>query len=101
MLVQGGEVVAPEAAVRGDPVVDALQATGFQRVDAALAVRADLDQAHLAQHAEVAGDGGLGEGRQAVDELARGALAFGQQAQQVPAVGFGDGLEDVHDVEHN
>ncbi|GGU74855.1 hypothetical protein GCM10010178_77830 [Lentzea flava] len=42
------------------------------------------------------GHGGLGQRRQAVDELTRGVVALGEQAQQVAAVRFGHGLEDVH-----
>ena len=96
VLLEGVEVVAPVPAVPADPVVDLDQPVGPQRVDPALPVRPDLDEADLPQDPQMPGHGGLGERRQARYELACGPLALGQQIEQHPPMGLGHGLEHVH-----
>ena len=96
VLFQGVEVVAPIPAVPAEPAVDLDQPVAPQRVDPALPVRTDLDEADLAQDPQVAGHGGLGERRQARDQLARRPLPLDEQIEQHPSMWLGHGLEDVH-----
>ncbi len=89
MILEGVEVVGPIAAVAVEPGVDLGEAVAAQRVDAALRVGADLDEAGFAEHAEMAGDGGLGERGEGVDQLARGDGAAGQLVENGAPGGVG------------
>lgn len=64
--------------------------------DPALGVRADLDEADLAQHPEVTRHRRLGQIRQGGDQFTGGALAATQSVEQGAPTGFGDGLEHIH-----
>src|SRR5688572_24805324 len=83
------EAVRPERAVGLKPRVDLGQRLRAQRVQALLALAADVDEPGLAQHLQVLGDAGLAE-RQALDDVADGALADAQQVEDLATVGFGE-----------
>jgi hypothetical protein len=68
------EVLAPQAAVRREPIIELGQWLGADAVEAALRVGTRLDQASVLQHPQVLGDGGLTEA-QPIYELAHGSLA--------------------------
>ncbi len=96
MRLEGVEAVGPEAPVTVDPSVELGEAFALQRVDAALALRRDLDETRLPQHLEVARDGGLRDAGEGVDEITRGLRALEEEVEQRAAAWVGDGGEDVH-----
>src|SRR4051812_198512 len=90
-------MVGPEAAVSVYPGVHLDETVRPQRVDAALSVGANLDEADLAEHAQVAGHRGLREIGQGGDQFSRGALAGAQRVEQSAPAWLGHGFEHVHD----
>jgi hypothetical protein len=86
------ESLIPELPVRLDPGVDLAEAFRPQPVHAPLRVDADVDEARIAEHAEVLRDRGLAH-RQLVDELADRPLAISQQVEDAAAIRFGEELE--------
>ena len=81
----GVETVTPRGPVRGQPVIDLTERLGPQPVQAPLGVGSHLDQARLAQHAQVLRYAGLGDPQsrgQAADRL----LPFAQQIEDAPPV---------------
>src|SRR5690349_6447149 len=100
MPLEGVEVTGPVAAIPVDPLVDGDQAVGAQRVDAALRVGPDLDEADFAQHPQVTRDGRLGQAGQCRDQLAGGAFTVDERVEQRAPTRLGDGFEDVHVFEY-
>src|SRR5919197_1538082 len=92
MALEAIEGLAPEGAIRGQPVVNLAQRLRPQAVDTALRIDAHLDQARISQHAEVLGDRWLAQG-QPVDELADGPLAWAQEVEDSAPVSLGEHLE--------
>src|SRR4051794_18393632 len=88
------EACAPQRAVRREPLVDRAQWFGADAVDAALPVDARVDQAGLAQDAEVLRYCGLTDG-QRLDELADGLLAGEQQVEDPTPVRLGHDFEEL------
>ena len=70
---EGIDVRRPEVAERSQPGIDLLERLGIQAVETALRIDRGLDEAGLAQHAQVLGDGGLRHAEAALD-LAHGLL---------------------------
>ncbi len=94
------EVARPVVPVACGPVVDGHQAVGPQRVNAALRLRPDLDQAHLTQYPQVAGHRRLGQLGESGHQFAGSALAVGQGIQQDSPIRLGDRFEHVHPIEY-
>jgi hypothetical protein len=90
------ELGAPEAAVAVEPAVELGEALPAQRVEAALAVGRDGDEAGLLQDLEVARHRRLGDAGQHRHEVARGGRALEEPIEQRAAARVGDGGEDVH-----
>jgi len=86
------DVPGPEAAEGSQPGIDLLEGLGTEAVEAALRVDGGFDEAGLAEHAQVLGDGGLGHAKPALD-FADGLMGGEQEAEDGAAVGFGDDLE--------
>ncbi len=66
-------VRGPEAAERSQPGIDLLQGFRFEAVETALCVHRGFNDAGIAQHAQMLGDGGLRHAEAALD-LAHGLL---------------------------
>ncbi len=86
----------PVAPVAADPFVDLDQTVGAQRVDPALGIRPDLDEADFPEHPQMPGHGRLGQAGQRGDELTRGPFTAGEDVEQRAPAGFGNRLEDIH-----
>src|SRR5690606_29131282 len=93
------EGVLPERAVVGEPLVDRAERTGVERVDAPPALGAHAGEAGVPQHLELLRDGRLRDpellphGR---DDLARRALALGEQLDDAPPDRVAEYRERVH-----
>jgi hypothetical protein len=92
MLLQAIEAVAPQRPVGSEPVVDLAQGLWAETVHAALGVDARLNEACVAQDAEVFGNRGLTE-FQVIDEVGNGLLALPQGVEDLAAVRLGEDLE--------
>ena len=84
----------PEPLVVTEPVVSLAQRLGIQPVEALPSRLPLTDKSSLAQHAKMLRDGGLGH-FEAVYERRHGLFLPGQQIEQRPAGGIGDGAKDV------
>jgi hypothetical protein len=94
-LLDAGQVVGPESIEFLDPVVHRFEFLRVEAVEAALAGLLDGDDAHFSQDAQVLGDGGLGE-TELNDDFGDVALGpLGEEVDDLPPTGFGDGVEDV------
>lgn len=82
----------PQLAVRGEPGVELRKRLRPDAVQAALRIRARLDEAGLLEHAEVLGDPRLAEAK-AVDEIADGAFALAEQVENREPPWLGENLE--------
>ncbi|SLF39464.1 Uncharacterised protein [Mycobacteroides abscessus subsp. massiliense] len=69
---------------------------GAQRVNPALCVWPDIDQSYVAQHAQVARDGGLGQPGQCRHEISGSPFAARQRVEQDSPAWLGNGLESIH-----
>ena len=87
MPLERVEPVAPGRPVRREPFVDLAQRFGTQPIDAPLRVDPHLDDARVAQHAQVLRDGRLTDPERR-DEVPDRALLLPQQVEDAPAVGF-------------
>ena len=93
------EVRLPEAAERVEPRVGGRERIRVDRVEPTRAVGAHGGEARLAQHAEVLRDRGLRDAELALDDfadLARAALAVGEQLEDAPADRVSEDVERVH-----
>src|ERR1035441_8298194 len=78
----------------GRPVVQGTDGFGVGAVELLAAQAANVDEAGLAQDAEVLGDGGLVQ-LQAGDDVAHGALVGCEEGEDLATAWFGDGVECV------
>ena len=92
MLFEAIQVGAPQASIGGQPVVELCERLGADAVQAALRIRAGLDEAGVLENPEVLGDGGLAE-PEAINELANGPLALAEQIQDREPPALGKNLE--------
>ena len=90
---EGIHVGSPELTEWGEPGIDLLQRRRFQAVEPALRVNGGLNEASLAQHAQVLGDCGLRHAEAALD-LAHRLLGRNKQAEDGSAVRLRDDFED-------
>jgi len=91
--------LADALAQAGDPFVGLAQALRVGSVEPGGAGRADADEAGLAQHPQVLGDGRLGDpelGLHDRAERARGPLGAGEQLEQPPPHRIPQHVEHVH-----
>ena len=86
------EPVLPQTSIGGDPYVDLAERFRPEPIQAPLSIDADVDEARVAQHAEVLRDGGLAD-RQPLDKLAHRPLTVAQQVEDAATVRFGEELE--------
>jgi uncharacterized HhH-GPD family protein len=103
VALEGVEAPGQLGAVRLEPGVELPQGLDAEAVEATLGVAADLDEAGVAQHLEVAGHPGLVH-PEGVDQLTHRALAAPHGIEDPAARRFGDHLEDValalHHLQH-
>ena len=85
VALQSIDVSGPEAAELGQPRIQLLKWFRFQPVETALRIYRGFDEAGIAQHAQVLGDGRLRHAKSALD-LANGLLGRDQEAQYGAAV---------------
>jgi len=86
------ETRGPEGPIRCQPVIDLLERMGPQPINPTLRIHTRLNQARVAQDAEVLGDRGLAH-RQSVDQLSDRPLAGAEKVEDPPAVRFRQDLE--------
>jgi hypothetical protein len=86
------EVRRPELAVRSKPVVELGERFRPDAIEAALRVRAHLDESRLFEHAEMLGDGRLADA-ETVDELADRPFAVTEQIEDRQTARLGQDLE--------
>jgi hypothetical protein len=86
--VQALEVALPKAAIAIEPGFELLERRGSQRIDSALRVDADIDEAGVAQNTQVLGYLRLAETK-TINEVANGAWSVEQQLNDVKAIGLG------------
>src|SRR6185437_8468817 len=87
VLLQGIDMLRPEAAEGNEPFVELRKRLRSQSIEATLRLDSGLDEPRLSQHAQVFGDGRLRQPKLALD-LSHGALGREQQAQDGPSVGL-------------
>ncbi len=80
--------------VRREPRIELGEWLGPQVVDASLRIDANVDQAGVAQHAQVPGDSGLMHAGEA-NEFAHGTVVFADVVEDATARRFGDHVEHV------
>jgi hypothetical protein len=90
---QGIEPARPFGSVGLEPGVERSQWFGAEPVEPSLGVAADLDQAGVSQHLEVAGHPGLVHA-DLLDQLADGLFVVANGVEDPSPGGFGDHLED-------
>src|SRR5216110_21838 len=96
---EGREGVGPHRLVLRDPLVEFGQSFGLDRVDAFLRPNGHVDEARFAQYAEVFRDARLGNTRELRNDFARRSRPSGEQVEDGPPCGVGDGREDTrHEV---
>jgi hypothetical protein len=93
-LVQRYEPLFPRSFEVLDPVVDRLEWLTIQPIHPLPPFVSDRDQAHLSKHPQVLGHLGLSQAQQA-DEVVDRSLPAGEEIQNLPASGFGDGIERI------
>jgi hypothetical protein len=90
---------APEAPVAIEPAVEFGQARGPDRVDAPRSIDAHVDELRLAQDAQVARHGRLGQAELGLDhaaDVAGGPLAGGEQLEYPPPHRVSEDVERLH-----
>jgi hypothetical protein len=92
VALQSVEAFVPQSPVRLDPGVDLAKSLRPQPVDASLGIDPDIDEAGVAEHAEVLRDGRLAH-RKPIHELAHWPFAVAQQVEDAAAIRFGEELE--------
>jgi hypothetical protein len=84
----------PEALEGAGPFVKRADGFGVGAVELLATFAAYVNQAHIAQHAEMLGDGGLLQVKLENDVCDRPFLQ-GEEAEDVTAARFGDGVEGI------
>ena len=98
MAFESVDVSRPETAELGEPGIELLKRSGLEPVEAALCVNGRFDEAGVAKHAQMLGNGRLRHAEFALD-LTDGLLGRGEQSEDRATVGLGDDLECVfHDL---
>ena len=85
-------VLGPESAERGEPIIQFPQRLWAQAIETALRIDRGLDEARLAQHAEVLGNGWLRHAQLALD-VSHGLLRREEQAEDGATVGLRNDFE--------
>jgi hypothetical protein len=80
VIFEAIEVSAPQASIGGQPVIELCERLGPDAVEAALRIRASLDEAGVLEDSEVLGHGRLAE-PEPIHELTNRPLAFAEQIQ--------------------
>src|SRR5579864_502154 len=93
-LLDAAQLVPPEALELARPVVERPERIGVGAVEHPAPVAAHVDQADVAEHAEVLRDGRLLDA-QAGRDLPDRTLLEREKAQDLPAPRFGDRVEGV------
>jgi hypothetical protein len=93
-LLDALQLMAPVALEGAGPLVEGTNRMGVGPVHAMTAVAADVDEADLAQDAEMLGDRGLIEA-DGGNDLTHLVLAHGKKREDLPPAGLGDGVEGV------
>src|SRR5436305_11111887 len=97
VLLQGIDVLGPEAPEGNEPCVELHERLRSQSIEAPLRFNSRFHEPSLSQHSQVLGDGRLRQSKLALD-LANGALGREQQGQDGPSVGLrDDGKRGFHD----
>ena len=86
--------MAPKAFESAGPLVEGPDCFGVGAVKHSATVAAYVNQAHVAEHAEVLGDGGLLQ-TQALHNGTDRPFLQGEKIENVSPAGFGDGVEGV------
>ncbi len=94
MAFERVQAAGPVRSIWAEPRVQLGQRLGAEVVDAPLGVDADIDEAGVAQHAQVPGDAGLMHARD-LHELADGTVVLADMVEDAPSCRFGDHLQDV------
>ena len=100
MGFQSIEVNCPEGAIRSQPVVERSKRLGAYPVQAALGVRAGLDEPRFLEDPKVLRDGRLTE-VQVIDEVPDGSLSVTEKVEDGLAAGLAQdvqGCERLHDT---
>ena len=92
MLFEQVQARRPQLPVRRQPRVEVLKRGRPQPIDAPLRVRADFDEARVAEDAQVLGNRRLADG-QVVDQLADRQIRESEQIQDAATVGLGEDFE--------
>lgn len=100
MTFKGVEVVGPQAAVRFEPLVERLQRTGLDAVDAVLGGSTARDETGITQDPQVLGHRGLAD-PEGVDQLPDAALRRSEPVEDLPPGRFGDDGEGVRSHSSN
>ena len=99
MAFERVEAAGPVRSIWAEPRVQLGQRLGAEVVDAPLGVDADIDEAGVAQHAQVPGDAGLMHARD-LHELADRTVVLAHMVEDAPSCRFGDHLQDVELRDH-
>ena len=94
MCLDTAQLSAPVALEQRDPVVNRAQGFGFDADHGSAAFAPDGHQADVTQHLQVLRHRRLCH-LERIDDIADRALVTGEELEDVPAPGFGDGVERV------
>jgi len=86
---QSIDALGPEAAELRQPFIDFLERLGFDSVEAALRIHRGFDEAGVAEHPQVLGDGWLRHAQPTLD-FANGLLVRGKKTEDGAPVGLGN-----------
>jgi hypothetical protein len=92
MALEAIEVCRPELAVRREPVVELFERFRPDAIQAALRVRAHLDEPRIFEDAEMLRDGWLADA-EAIDEVADRPFAVAEQVEDRQTARLGQDLE--------
>jgi hypothetical protein len=93
-LLDALQLVVPVALKCGGPLVEGADGFSVGAVELVATGAADVNQAYIAQNAEMLGDGRLVE-LKVGDDVADWALAEGEIREDLPAARFGNGVKSV------
>ena len=86
-------VLGPESPERGEPIIQFLQRLWAQAIETPLRIHGGLDEARLAEHAQVLGDSGLRHAQLPLD-VANGLLRRDEQTEDGAPVGLRNDFEN-------